>query len=134
MPNSSARPWKMRSIRSCAGPGGGCRFAVTLEHGNDCINDLKLEAADLLDYATFQAQVLQTSGRLVRFAAVEDAPNRPSPGSISSRRRCPRKRPEAGVGVPSIAAAAALPGRRRPGDDGDRRRGLRRRTRGQGAE
>ena len=74
MSNSSARPWKMRSIRSCAGPGGSCRFAVTLEQGNDCISDLKLEAADLLDYATFQAQVLKTSGRLVRFAAVEDAP------------------------------------------------------------
>ena len=73
MSNSSARQWKMRTIRSCAGPAGGCKFAVTLEQGNDCISDLKLEAADLLDYATFQAQVLKTSGRLVRFAAVEES-------------------------------------------------------------
>ena len=74
MSNSFNRQWKMRAIRSCAAPGGSCKFAVTVEHGNDSISDLKLEAADLLDYATFQAQVMKMSGRLVRFAAVEDAP------------------------------------------------------------
>ena len=74
MPNTALRQWKMRNIRSVAGHGGSVKFAVTLELGKDCISDLKLEAADLLDYATFQAQVLKASGRLVRFAAVEEAP------------------------------------------------------------
>src|SRR5207248_2714671 len=67
------RPWTIQNIRQCAGAGGACRFAVTLERGKDCINDLKMEAATLLDYAAFQARVLETSGRLVRVAAVESA-------------------------------------------------------------
>ena len=75
MSNPSGRPWEIRSIRRCAGPGGGCRFAVTLDRGDDCINDLKVAAVELLDYAAFRAQVLETSGRLVRFAEVEEADN-----------------------------------------------------------
>jgi hypothetical protein len=75
MSNTFGRPWKIRNIRQCAGPAGVCRFAVTLDRGNDTISDLKIEAAALLDYRAFQARVLETSGRLVRFDAVEAAPD-----------------------------------------------------------
>jgi hypothetical protein len=75
MSHSSMRQWKIRNIRTCAGPGGACRFAVTLQRGDDSINELKMEAEELLDYAAFQAQVLKTTGRLIRFAAIEEATN-----------------------------------------------------------
>ncbi len=34
-----------------------------------------MEASDLLDYHAFREHVLKTSGRLVRFPEVEDAPD-----------------------------------------------------------
>ncbi|HVS37939.1 MAG TPA: hypothetical protein VMS17_20435 [Gemmataceae bacterium] len=73
MSHPSRRYWKIRNIRTCAGPGGACRFAVTLERGDDCISDLKLDADELLDYTAFQAQILRTTGRLIRLTGVEDA-------------------------------------------------------------
>lgn len=71
MSNSLHSGWKISGIRPCAGQGDSCRFVVTLERGADGIHDVKLEAAELIEYKVFQAQVLKTSGRLVRFAEVE---------------------------------------------------------------
>jgi hypothetical protein len=48
---------------------------VKFERGNDAVTDLQMEASDLLDYRAFREHVLKTSGRLVRFPEVEDAPN-----------------------------------------------------------
>ena len=76
MADSAGRKWKIHSIRRFVGPGGPCQFAVKLERGRDSITDLQMEASDLLDYGAFQEHVLKTSGRLVRFAEVEDAPRR----------------------------------------------------------
>jgi hypothetical protein len=71
----AGRAWKIHSIRRFVGPGGPCQFAVKLERGNDAVTDLQMEASDLLDYRAFREHVLKTSGRLVRFPEVEDAPN-----------------------------------------------------------
>lgn len=73
MSQSFSRPWKIRDIRPCAGPGDSCRFTVTLECGDDCIQHVKLEAGELLDYPAFREQVLKTSGRLIRFTGIERA-------------------------------------------------------------
>ena len=56
MSQPSRRHWKIRNIRACAAPGGACRFAITLERGDDCISELKLEAEELLDYTAFQVR------------------------------------------------------------------------------
>ena len=71
MSNSLQPAWRISGIRPCAGPGDSCRFVVTLERGADGVHDLKLEAAELVEYQAFQAQVLKSSGRLIRFAEVE---------------------------------------------------------------
>ena len=73
MTNPTERPWKIHSIHRCAGPGGRCHFKVTLERGDDGIADVHLEASELLSYRAFRRHVLEVSGRLVRFAAVEGA-------------------------------------------------------------
>jgi hypothetical protein len=70
---SSVRIWKIRDIRPCAGPGDSCRFTVTLVCGDDCIPDVKLEAGELLDYPAFRERILKTSGRLIRFTAIESS-------------------------------------------------------------
>jgi hypothetical protein len=71
----AGRTWTIHSIRRFVGPGGPCQFAVKLERGTDSITDLQMEASDLLDYGAFREHVLKTSGRLVRFPEIEDAPN-----------------------------------------------------------
>jgi hypothetical protein len=73
--DSARQGWKFQSIRRFVGPGGPCQFAVRLERGTDSITDLQMEASDLLDYRAFREHVLKTTGRLVRFPKVEDAPN-----------------------------------------------------------
>jgi len=73
--DSARQGWKFQSIRRFVGPGGPCQFAVKLERGTDSITDLQMEASDLLDYRAFREHVLKTTGRLVRFPGVEDAPS-----------------------------------------------------------
>jgi hypothetical protein len=69
------RGWKFQSIRRFVGPGGPCQFSARLERGTDALTDLQMEASDLLDYRAFREHVLKTTGRLVRFTEVEDAPD-----------------------------------------------------------
>ena len=73
MSNPAHPAWRISGVRPCAGPGDSCRFTVSLERGADGVHEVKLEAGELLDYRAFQTQILRTSGRLVRFAAVESA-------------------------------------------------------------
>ena len=73
MSNKNHPGWKISGLRPCAGLGDSCRFTVNLERGADGVRDVTLEAGELLDYRAFQTQMLRTSGRLVRFAAVESA-------------------------------------------------------------
>ncbi len=76
MTDPQGRPWTIRGIQRRPGPGGRCHFRVTLGCGVDgCVPDVHLEASELLDYQAFRRHVLETSGRLVRFAEVETAAN-----------------------------------------------------------
>ena len=73
MSEPQGRSWTIHGIHRQAGPGGRCHFRVTLGCGADGVADVHLEASELLDYRAFRRHVLETSGRLVRFAEVETA-------------------------------------------------------------
>jgi len=73
MTDPQGRPWTIHGIQRRPGPGGRCHFRVTLGCGGDGVTDIHLEASELLDYRAFRRHVLETSGRLVRFAEVETA-------------------------------------------------------------
>ena len=119
MTDPQGRPWTIHGIQRRPGPGGRCHFRVTLACGDASVTDVHLEASELLDYLVFRRHVLETSGRLVRFAEVETAADPAAAWLDLVETACPtsrcKDRPPASTRRrrPDAAASRTPPSRRR---------------------
>jgi hypothetical protein len=95
--------WEISAIRSESNL-GAYQFYVSLTAGESSLRDVQADAAQLLDYAAFQAAVLQHTGRLIRIGPVEEAADPAAAWLDLVRQQLPKDppKPAAGSEDPSL--------------------------------